>query len=195
MCTQQEAALISAVLISAAVGSLTDPLWSNTATTAADRQLSRYTLGVFLLEILQMYGPYIQEGQLFSFKKQKWRMGSIISSSNAKHDYYFHVCVGHISVNPIQASVLILNTLTLSPATPLCPTWPSSPCGYGCVSQECRENDWISGHGSFMVTDVLLTLGPSSPGEPGGPVGPCSPWKKRRKGNDHIFYFLWWILK
>lgn len=33
-----------------------------------------------------------------------------------------------------------------------------------------------------MVTEVLLTLGPSSPGGPGGPVGPCSPWGKKITG-------------
>lgn len=30
-----------------------------------------------------------------------------------------------------------------------------------------------------MVTDVLLTLWPSSPGGPGGPVEPCSPWGEK----------------
>lgn len=78
-------------------------------------------------------------------KNKKWRKGAIISSSSStKHDYYFHMVVCQICVNPIQASGVTLKTLTLSPATPLCPTWPSSPCGYGCVSQECRKNDWIS---------------------------------------------------
>lgn len=32
-----------------------------------------------------------------------------------------------------------------------------------------------------MVTDVLLTLGPSSPGDPGGPVEPYSPWREKKK--------------
>lgn len=37
-----------------------------------------------------------------------------------------------------------------------------------------------------MVTDVLLTLGPSSPGGPGGPVEPCSPWREKKiKGKKY----------
>lgn len=177
---------------SAAVGFLTDPLWSNAATTAATTTTDN-TWGVFFLGILRMYSPNRLEGHLLRLEEQKWRMGSIISSSSStKHNYYFHMVVCHICVNPIQASDVALKTLTLSPATPLCPTWPSSPCGYGCVSQECRENDWIWW---LMVTDALLTLGPSSPGEPGGPVGPSSPWEKGRKGIDHIFYFRLYILK
>lgn len=39
--------------------------------------------------------------------------------------------------NPVQlCHEIIINALTLSPATPLCPTWPSSPFGY-------REKDCV----------------------------------------------------
>lgn len=105
------------------------------------QQLSRKPLMRFLRTFLSWSIP-----NLFSFKKQNWRMGPISSSSSTKHDNHFHICGRHTCRNPVQQSDLILETLTLSPATPLCPTWPSSPCGYGCVSQECRENVWISGH-------------------------------------------------
>lgn len=87
-------------------------------------------------------------------------------------------------------SGLIWNILTLSPATPRCPTWPSSPCVCRSVSQVMRSKC-----SQFTATDALLTLGPSSPGEPGAPVGPCSPWEEKEKEIKHIVCFHRFMVK
>lgn len=66
-------------------------------------------------------------------KEKSYMLVIILSCSNLCHRLQWN--------NPVALYYQIILVLTLSPATPLCPTWPSSPFGWKeekCSIKECR---------------------------------------------------------
>lgn len=96
---------------------------------------------------------------------------------------YSYCCGGEIKVCPTVSSDN-KQTYTLSSHTSLSnlAIFTLREHGKHCVREEALKIlRYLLSH---MVTDVLLTLGPSSPGGPGGPVEPCSPWGGKKKTDE-----------